>query len=349
MRHRPTSANKTTGAPGGNAAQSGDRWRNLITDVDGLRVGNAEDTRVRSGVTVVIADEPCVAAVDVRGGAPGTRETDLLSPTSLVQQVDAIVLSGGSAFGLDSASGVSAWLAEQGRGYPVGPVHVPIVPATILFDLLNGGDKAWGEQPPYRALGKHACERAADDFALGNAGAGLGAIAGEVKGGLGSVSMQLPNGITVGALIAVNAVGSPIIPGTRTLWSWAVEQDGEFGNQGPPPSMPDWSLPYGKRRPKPGGNTTIGVVATNAALTPAQAQRMALMGHDGIARAVRPAHSPFDGDTLFALATGRNPRLIDAAELGRIGDAAATCVERAIGRAVYAADALGDIPAFRTR
>jgi L-aminopeptidase/D-esterase-like protein len=340
VQHRPTSANKTTGAA---------KQRNLITDVDGIRVGNAEDPRVRSGVTVVIADEACCAAVDVRGGAPGTRETDLLAPTSLVQQVDAIFLSGGSAFGLDAGSGVSSWLAEHERGFPVGSVRVPIVPGAILFDMLNGGDKAWGAEPPYRALARAACERAGHDFALGNAGAGLGAIAGEVKGGLGSVSVQLPNGIVVGALIAANAVGSPIIPGTRTLWSWAVERNGEFGNQGAPKSMPDWTRPYGKQRPKPGGNTTIGVVATNAMLSPAQAQRVALMAQDGIARAVRPAHSPFDGDTLFALATGRNPRLIDAAELSAIGDAAATCVERAIGRAVYAADALGDIPAFRTR
>jgi L-aminopeptidase/D-esterase-like protein len=334
VRHRPTSATKTL---------------NLITDVDGIAVGNAVDARSLSGVTVVIAEEPCVAAVDVRGGAPGTRETDLLAPTSLVQQVDAISLAGGSAFGLESAAGVSAWLAARARGYPVGPVRVPIVPAAILFDLLNGGDKAWGDTPPYRALARQACEAAARDFALGNAGAGLGAIAGEVKGGLGSASARLADGVVVGALVAVNAVGSPIIPGTQTLWSWAVEENGEFGNQGPPPSKPNWSAPYGKRLPKPGGNTTIGVVATDATLTPAQAQRIALMAHDGIARGVRPAHSPFDGDTLFALATGRNPRRIDAAELAAIGDAAATCVERAIGRAVYLADALGDIPAFRTR
>ncbi|MBM3508065.1 MAG: P1 family peptidase [Alphaproteobacteria bacterium] len=340
MQLRPTSAAKPSSAP---------PRRNLISDVEGLTVGNADDARLRSGVTVVLCAEPFVAAVDVRGGAPGTRETDLLAPTSLVQHVDAIVLSGGSAFGLESAAGVSAWLAARQRGYAVGPVRVPIVPAAILFDLLNGGDKEWGAEPPYRALGMRACEQARADFALGNAGAGLGAIAGEVKGGLGSASVALDGGIVVAALIAANAVGSPVIPGTRTLWAWAAEQGGEFGNQGPPSAMPDWSKPYGKQGPKPGANTTVGVVATNATLTPAQAQRVALMAQDGIARAVRPAHSPFDGDTLFAVATGRNPRLIEPAELAAIGDAAAACVERSIGRAVYLAEALGDIPAFRTR
>lgn len=321
--------------------------RNLITDVDGIWVGNAEDAGARTGVTVILAEEPAIAAVDVRGGAPGTRETDLLSPTSLVQKVDAIVLSGGSAFGLDAASGTANWLLAAGRGFPVGPVRVPIVPSAILFDLLNGGDKNWSE-PPYRALGRAACESAGRDFAIGNRGAGLGAIAGELKGGLGSASISLSNGIVVGALVAVNAVGSPLIPGTRTLWSWAAERDGEFGYNGPPNAMPDWSKPYGKRGPRPGANTTIGVIATNATLSPGQAQRMALMAHDGIARAVRPAHSPFDGDTLFAMATGRNTSVIEAPELAAIGDAAAECVERAIGRAVYAAEALGDIPALRS-
>ena len=323
-------------------------WRNLITDIDGIRVGNAEDRRARTGVTVVLAEQPFVAAVDVRGGAPGTRETDLLASTSLVQRVDAIVLSGGSAFGLDAASGVAMLLSAAGRGFPVGPVQVPIVPAAILFDLLNGGDKSWGAEAPYRALGRGACESAARDFALGNAGAGFGAIAGEVKGGLGSASMALPGGIVVGAVVAANAVGSPIIPGTRTLWSWAAERDGEFGNQGPPPRMPDWTKPYGKHAPMPGANTTIGVIATSATLSPAQVQRVAMMAQDGIARAVRPAHGPFDGDVLFAVATCRNPRLVDATGLSAIGDAGAECVERAIARAVYAAEALGDIPAFRT-
>lgn len=321
--------------------------RNLITDVDGIRVGNAEDDRARTGVTVIFAEAPATAAVDVRGGAPGTRETDLLSPTSLVQRIDAIVLSGGSAFGLDAASGVAGWLLAAGRGFPVGPVQVPIVPSAILFDLLNGGDKSWAD-PPYRALGRRACEALGQDFAIGNHGAGLGAIAGELKGGLGSASTVLGDGVVVGAIVAVNAVGSPLIPGTRTLWAWAAERDGEFGHNGPPRSMPDWSEPYGKLGPRPGANTTIGVIATNATLTPGQAQRVAMMAHDGIARAVRPAHSPFDGDTLFVMATARNDSRIDAAEVAAIGDAAAECVERSIGRAVYAAEPLGDIPALRS-
>lgn len=323
--------------------------RNLITDVDGILVGNAEDARVRTGTTVVLAVVPAIAAVDVRGGAPGTHETDALDATALVERADAIVLSGGSAFGLDAASATAAWLAARGRGFAVGTARVPIVPAAILFDLLNGGDKAWGGDPPYRRLATSACDTAARDFRLGNYGAGLGAIAGEVKGGLGSASVILPGNVQVGALVAVNAVGSPIIPGTRTLWSWSAEAGNEFGSGGPPRTVPDWDMPHGKRDPKAGGNTTIGVIATNAMLTRPQAQRLAMMAQDGIARAVRPAHTPFDGDTVFALATGAaGGEAILPLALAQIGAAGAVCMERAIGRAVYAAESLGDIPAFRS-
>lgn len=319
---------------------------NLITDVAGLRVGNAADVRFRTGVTVVIPDEPAVAAVDVRGGAPGTRETDALSPATLVERVDAVVLSGGSAFGLDAASGATAWLAAAGRGFAVGGARVPIVPAAILFDLARGGAD-WSGEPPYRGLGVAACDAAGADFGLGNAGAGTGAVAGKLKGGLGSASAMLEDGAQVGALVAVNSAGSAVIPGSRTLWAWAAEEDGEFGAMGPPGAMPDWTLEDTKMPLEPGANTTIGVVATNAALTPAQAQRVALMAHDGIARAVRPAHSPFDGDTLFALATGQAEAAIGPTDVARIGAAAAACVERAIGRAVYEAEPMGDVPAFR--
>lgn len=329
--------------------------RNRLTDVDGLRVGNAEDARAWSGVTVVIPDDPVVAAVDVRGGAPGTRETDALNPTCLVERVDAVVLTGGSAFGLDAASGVMGWLAGRGRGFAVGDQRVPIVPAAVLFDLLNGGDKGWGDEPPYRRLARSACETALTeqglDFALGNAGAGLGAKAGDIKGGLGSASVTSADGYQVAALVAVNPVGSAVMPGTDTLWAWAWEMGGEMGGQTPPagPVPPDPVLPF-LDAAAAGANTTIGVVATNAVLTKAQALRLATMAHDGFARAIRPVHTPFDGDTLFALSTGRvglgdNPPLT----LARLGALAADCVARAIGRAVWEAHTLGRFPSYRER
>jgi L-aminopeptidase/D-esterase-like protein len=324
--------------------------RNLITDIAGIRVGNAEDPRVRSGVTVILPDRPAVAAVDVRGGAPGTRETDALDPTCLVETVDAVVLSGGSAFGLAAASSVTAWLAARGIGFAVGAARVPIVPAAILFDLLNGGDKEWGEAPPYAALGRAACEAACDGFALGNAGAGYGAAAGALKGGLGSVSAVTADGLAIGALAAVNAFGEVVMPGESCFWAWAYERRGELGGQIPPrhPLPVDDGaalLPPGGLI---GGNTTIAVVATNAALHRAEAQRVAIMAQDGFARAIRPAHTPFDGDTVFVLATGgwelAAPR---AAALARIGALAADCIARAIARGVFAAETLGDRPGYR--
>ncbi|MSP84178.1 MAG: peptidase S58 family protein [Alphaproteobacteria bacterium] len=321
--------------------------RNLLTDVDGLRVGNAEDHGVRSGVTVVLADAPAVAAVDVRGGAPGTRETEALDPTCLVDRADAVVLSGGSAFGLDAAGGVMAWLAARGRGFAVGEARVPIVPAAILFDLLNGGHKAWGHEPPYRRLGQDACVAAALDFALGNAGAGLGAMAGSLKGGLGSASAVTSDGLQVGALIAANPVGSPLIGDGPTLWAWSLEQNGEMGGQVPPRASVTMLNAVG--RDLPAGGTVIGVVATNATLTRASARRVAIMAQDGIARAVRPSHTPFDGDTLFVLATGRGDPAASPDLVARIGGLAADCVARSIGRAVYLADDLGDQIAYRTR
>lgn len=322
--------------------------RNLITDVAGLRVGNATDVRIRSGVTVVLPDVPVVAAVDVRGGAPGTRETEALSPTTLVDRVDAVVLSGGSIFGIDAASGVTEWLAAAGRGFEIGGVRMPIVPAAVLFDLAIGGARDWDGEPPYRSLGVAACNAASSDLGLGNIGAGMGAVSGRLKGGLGSASLILEEGPEVGALVAVNSAGSAVIPGTSTLWAWAVEEGGEFGGMGPPERMPDWTQHDTKLPLEPGTNTTIGVVATSAALTPAEAQRVAIMAHDGIARAVRPAHTPFDGDTLFALATGAANLPIGPTEVALIGAAASTCVERAIGRAVYQAEPMGDIVALRT-
>lgn len=330
--------------------------RNLITDVAGITVGNAEDLAARTGVTVVLPEFPCVAAVDVRGGAPGTRETDALNPTCLVDMVDSIVLSGGSVYGLDAASGVVAWLAAQGRGYKLGgsAITAPIVPSAILFDLTNGGDKDWGMTPPYRALGIEACDAAKQQFELGNYGAGLGATAGIYKGGLGSVSAIIPGALDgtelqVGALVAANPYGAPVIPGTDRFWSAPLAMAGELGEQNNSPVAMDPSPMSGaKRDAAPGGNTTICVVATNAALSPAQAQRIAIMAHDGFARAVRPAHTPFDGDSIFCLATGQGalPEP-DASSLTLIGSLAADCVARALSRGVYAAESLGQMRSYR--
>lgn len=326
--------------------------RNLITDVPGLKVGQAEDPDVRTGVTVLIPDTAANAAVDVRGGAPGTRETDSLDPVALAGGVDAIVLSGGSVYGLDAASGVMAWLGARGRGFhlvPGAPV-APIVPAAILFDLVNGGNKQWGETPPYRAMGIRAVENASEDFRLGNAGAGYGATAGLYKGGLGSASSVTEDGFTVGALAAVNSVGSPIIPGTNCFWAFAFEQQDEFGGRRPrkldsidldlPPDM------KGAQRPRE--NTTIAVVATDAELSRSELQRVAIMAADGMARAIRPIHAPTDGDVVFALSTARRPigepRQRDVM---RIGMLAADCLSRAIARGVYEAETLAHMKSYK--
>ncbi len=321
--------------------------RNRITDVPGIRVGNADSRDHLTGVTVVLPDRPAIAAVDVRGGGPGTHETDALAPAALVEHVDAIVLSGGSAFGLDAASGVMSWLSRRRRGFPVGDVRVPIVPAAILFDLLNGGNKDWGERPPYRDLGVAACDAAAADFALGNAGAGMGATAGSLKGGLGSASAADDDGLAVGAIAAVNPAGSVVMPGQSALWAWALEQDGELGGQAPPqravtlePDLPEVV--------DTATNTTLVVVAVGAALTRAQAQRVAIMAQDGVARAVRPAHTPFDGDTVFVLSTGAGPAP-GPASLARIGAIAADCTARAIARGVFEAEPVGRWPSYRSR
>ncbi len=322
---------------------------NLITDVDGIRVGNADDPRVRTGVTVVLPAVPALAAVDVRGGAPGTRETDALNPTCLVAAVDAVVLSGGSAFGLEAASGVTNWLAARGRGFRVGSAVVPIVPAAILFDLLNGGDKSWGEDPPYAALGRAAAAAAGIDFPLGTAGAGFGARAGGLKGGLGSASVLAPDGLQVGAVVAVNSHGNTTMPDSACFWGWALARGGEAGQQHPPQVPPIAEAPEAPAG-LVGGHTTIGVVATNARLTKAEAQRVAIMAQDGLARAIQPVHTPYDGDTIFVLATGRwtLPEPGDLA-LMRIGAAAADCVARSVMRGVYLAEGLGEMRSYRDR
>jgi D-aminopeptidase len=218
--------------------------RNLITDVPGVLVGNAGDAKLGSGVTVIVFESPVTASVDVRGGGPGTRETALLDPAQTVEGIDAIVLSGGSAFGLDAASGVQAWLREQGRGFQVREARVPIVPGAILFDLLSGGDKNWGRYPPYRELGYEAAKQASVDFALGSVGAGLGATTANLKGGIGSASAKTRAGVTVGAIAAANAAGSMTIGNTRHFWAAPFEQNAEFGGQGWPSSLPADALAF---------------------------------------------------------------------------------------------------------
>ncbi|MGE6786022.1 P1 family peptidase [Ensifer adhaerens] len=311
---------------------------NLITDVKGLTVGNAEDHGLKSGVTAVVCDPPATAAVQVLGGAPGTRETDLLDPHNTVQTVDALVLSGGSAFGLDAASGAQAALREMGRGFAVGPHRIPIVPTAILFDLINGGDKDWGRFPPYRELGFEAVQRAGATFSTGSAGAGTGALTASLKGGLGSASTVLPNGITIGALVAVNALGSATVGETGHFWSAPFELGDEFGGLGLPHPLPadaaDIRIKFRDRQAAV-ANTTIAVIATDAVLTKAEAKRLAIAAHDGFARGLWPAHTPLDGDLIFALATGasgKTPTLEDFIDLGAV---AASTMARAIARGVH--------------
>ena len=323
--------------------------RNSITDVPGLLVGNAEDQAARSGVTVVIPEQPAVAAVDARGGGTGSRDIELLSLDGTVEHVHGLVLSGGSAFGLDAAGGVMSWLAARGRGFEIGAARVPIVPQAILFDLLNGGDKDWGPEPPYWTLGHRAAEAAGLDFTLGNTGAGLGAKAGDLKGGLGSASVVVEElGVTVGALVAVNCVGDTLFPGTDVFFAWDMERDQEYGGRRPGTIFDPGAVRVPKHA-RAGENTTIAVVASDAALSKAQVRRLAVMAQDGLARAVRPAHTPLDGDTVFALATGQRPLGDQMADLALLGGHAANCLARAIAHGVHKAESLGDIKAYRDR
>lgn len=317
--------------------------RNSITDVPGILVGNAEAPELTTGATVVIPERPAVAAVDVRGGGPGTRETDVLAGGSTVQEVHGIALSGGSAYGLDAAGGVMHWLRQQGRGFATGGTVVPIVPGAIIYDLTTGGLKDWNH-PPWWQLGYQAAGAAGQVFALGNAGAGLGAKAGRLKGGLGTASVQY-DGITIGALAVANPLGSVVIPGTRTFWAWPFEMEGEFGGQ-VPPAGPLTDMDHDFNFPAR-ANTTLVVVATDAQLSRGQARRVAVMAHDGFARAIRPVHSPLDGDTVFVLSTGGHPPGDPVGDLARLGMLAADCVARAITRGVFEAKALAQWPAYR--
>jgi L-aminopeptidase/D-esterase-like protein len=307
-----------------------------ITDVSGIRVGHYTGLRRPTGCTVILPDEPAIAGVEVRGSAPGTRETDLLAPVNLVEQVHAVVLSGGSAFGLDAASGVMRWLDEHGRGFPVGAARVPIVPGAVLFDLEVGDHRV----RPDADAGYRAAEAATDaPPAEGSVGAGTGATVGKLwgmaramKGGIGTASATV-NGITVGAIVAVNAVGDVVDPRSGRVVAGARTANG-LRPQGTTASMLAGEIPEALR---PGTATTIGCVATDARLTKPQAQKLAQSAHGGYSRAIDPAHTMYDGDTIFALATGRSavaPNMILLTAM------AATVMASAILRAVTTATAV---------
>ena len=311
-----------------------------ITDISGIRVGHDTNLAAGTGCTVILCDTPATGGVDVRGGAPATRETDLLRPMNLVDSINAIVLAGGSAFGLDAASGVMRYLEERGVGYDTGVARVPLVPAAAIFDLAFGSATI----RPDAAAGYRACEQASSDIvAQGTVGAGTGATVGKMagpasmmKGGLGSASMTLSDGSMVGAIVAVNALGDILDPQTQQVIAGARNPGGS-----------------GFLKANPFGNTTIAVVATSAALTHEQANKMAQMAHDGIAQAIRPAHTMFDGDTVFALALGPTSQQLHdsplaAIQISAIGAAAATTLARAIVKAVRNATTLHGVPAVQS-
>jgi L-aminopeptidase/D-esterase-like protein len=328
--------------------------KNLLTDIPGVRVGHAEDHKLASGVTAVIFDAPAVAAIDVRGGGPGTREESVLRPESTVDAINGLALSGGSAYGLDAAGGVQAWLAEQGRGFKVRDAVIPIVPAAICFDLLNGGDKAWGRFPPYRDLGYAAAAAAGGDFALGSVGAGLGATTATLKGGVGSASAKTAGGLTVAALAVVNAVGSATIGDGPWFWAAPFEMHNEYGGRGLPPSFtPDMLALRIKGGPAAAAaeNTTLAIVVTDAVLTKPQAKRLAVIAQTGMARAIYPVHAPLDGDVVFAAATCDKP-IDPVLGLTELGMEAANVLARAIARGVHEASRLpypGALPAWKDR
>jgi D-aminopeptidase len=319
---------------------------NLITDLDGVLVGAAEDAAIASGVSVVIFEQPAVASIAIHGGAPAVRDGAMLEPEMTVPAVDALVLSGGSAFGLDAAGGAQARLREIGRGYPVGSLRVPIVPSASLFDLANGGDKNWGRRSPYWDLGYQAASSAGKEFALGTAGAGYGATTCDLKGGLGSTSATTSRGFLVGALVAVNAVGGATRGAAQHFWAARYERGKEFGGLGEGAAPPFDALTMRLKSEAP-TNTTIGIVVTDAPLTKAQMKRIAVMAQDGYALALRPAHAPTDGDVVFAATTGRAGTEPDLRDITEIGMLAAECLARAIARGVYEATSLANSVAPR--
>lgn len=340
------------------AADGGRTWaqsqgapgpRNLITDVAGISIGQADDPKARTGVTVILPEGRATCAADVRGGGPGTRETDALNSWNLVHSVDAVVLAGGSVYGLAAADGVAAWLGAHDRGYGMsqtaGVPKSPVIPAAILYDLANRGDKAWGLNPPYRELGLRAVESAGANFKLGMAGAGYGAEAGALKGGLGSASFVTNDGMTVGAIVAVNCLGSVVVPGGKNFWAGPFEIGNEFGGLGASARRvvgEDW----GQTKANPAAvnsgtraNTTIACIATDVDLDIDQMKRVTIMAQDGLARAIRPVHSPFDGDVVFGLSTAKQKIKGPSADftVTRIGSIAADVLARAVARGVYEA------------
>ena len=319
---------------------------NAITDVSGVEVGHMTNMDALTGTTVVLVADGAVAGVDVRGSAPGTRETDLLDPTNLVQQVQAVVLSGGSAYGLEAATGVVRYLEERGLGYPIGEGRVvPIVPAAILFDLGRGSD--WTVRPDADYGYEAASNAASGAIEQGTVGAGTGARAGGLKGGIGTASVVLENGVIVGAIVAVNAVGRTHNPDTGEFYARFLELGDEFGALQTPTGLGSYgqdtlALLEGASAAQ---NTTIGVIATNAVLTKAQAQKIAQMTHDGFARAIRPSHTMFDGDTIFALGTGEI-ELESMGDLSAVGAAAADVMARAIVHAMLNAESAGEMVSY---
>lgn len=313
-----------------------------------LSIGHATDRTAKTGVTVVLADGRVRASCHVAGGGPGTRETDLLAPENSVEAVDAIVLAGGSVHGLAAADGVVRWLADRGRGLAVGGVRVPIVPAAVLFDLVNGGDKSAIFSPAirgesfYAGLGRSACDAAARSTGEGSVGAGTGATLADVKGGFGMATSRLSSGAVLTAMTAVNACGSATFGGTHFLRAATFERQGEFGGHGLPSPLPEGSdAPVTKMTSHLGGNTTIAVIATDLPLSKAQLKRLAIVAHDGIALAVYPAHMPLDGDTVFSLTTDGSGKSADFVDFVEASALAAATLARAIARGVARATPAG--------
>ncbi len=316
----------------------------FVTDMAGVKIGHAHDVVLASGVTALTFDTPAIASIAIHGGAPGVRDTALLEPEMSVERVDALVLSGGSAFGLDAMGGVQAWLRGNDRGLTVRGQKVPIVPGAILFDLANGGTKAWGKRSPYWDLGFEAAANAGRDFALGTAGAGYGATTANLKGGLGCASATTSKGFRLFALVAVNAMGQATIGSGPYFWAAPFERDNEFGGLGLPSPMPSDALACRLKGDTQGGvfqeNTTIAIVVTDAALTKAQAKRLAIMAQGGMARALRPAHAAMDGDVVFSASTGTAQLSPDTRDLTEIGMVAGDVLARAIACGIYHAKAL---------
>ena len=324
--------------------------QNLITDVEGIAVGHAEDQKVRTGTTVLYCPNSVTGGVDVRGGGPGLRDIEVLSPENSIGRADAVVLSGGSVFGLAAGDGAAKILSKQNIGlkFTENMPPVPLVVGAILFDLVNGGDKDWDMNPPYHDLGIEALadaqKRNGDAFPLGKHGAGFGAQAGRKQGGIGSTSIDLGEGLMVGALVAVNSVGSVYMPDGKTYWAqpfaYGDELGGQRGNSDQPPAMQPIPDDAKLRGMSPGTNTTIGIIATSAKLTSAECKRVSMMAHDGFARAIRPVHTLSDGDTIFCISGGTKEipdGPVRSSWVSEIGAAAADTMARAIARGVYEA------------